>query len=318
MSFTIRHRLRWTVLTAASLALTTAPAAARAQSAMASAGLTAASPSAEPPAQSSSASTPAAGFLGFDRNPYPGDDALPTLHRHFAFAGYWLNLPPGARSNGWTGKRDILRRAGFGFLLLWNGRLDREILAAQHRGTTPARLGEEDAAAAVAAVRREGFPANAIVFLDQEEGGRMLPEQAGYLLAWTEAVARTGFRPGVYASGQPVDEGPAPGGSGRQTITTAQDITDQVRAQHLHPVVLWVAQDACPPANGCSLTPPSLADSGTPGAAVWQYAQSPRRPAITRACARTYAADGNCAPPEPPALFLDLDIAATADPSSGR
>lgn len=257
------------------------------------------------------------GYLGFDRNPYPGDDALPLLRRHFAFAGFWLNVPPGAHSNGWTGKRETLRRAGFGFLVLWNGRLDREILAAQRRGTAPGALGEQDARAAVASAQREGFPLHTVLFLDQEEGGRMLPEQAGYLLAWTEAVARSGFRPGVYASGQPVDEGPAPGG-GRQTITTAGDITAQVRTKHLQPVLLWVAQDACPPANGCSLEPPPLSSSGTPGALVWQYSQSPRRPAITRACAKTYAADGNCVLPERPDLFLDFNVAATADPSDGR
>jgi hypothetical protein len=252
------------------------------------------------------------GYLGFDRNGYPGDDALPLLRRHFAFAGYWLNNPPGASGNGWQGKRELLLSQGFGFLVLFNGRLDAEIVKAQKSGTAPAVLGQNDAAAAVAAARREQFPGGTIVFLDQEEGGRLLPEQAAYLFAWTEAVARSGYRPGVYASGQIVNEGHG------QTITTAGDISSRVAAGHLHAVALWVAEDACPPSNGCVLQSPPPAASGTPDALAWQFAQSPRRKAITAACARSYAADGNCYAPGLPGLFLDLDTASSPDPSHGR
>ncbi len=251
-------------------------------------------------------------FVGFDRNEYPGDGALPALRRHFAFVGYWLNAPPGETANGWVGKREVLRAAGFGFCLLWNGRLDAEILKAQKGGTRPEALGAREGAAAAAAARGEHFPAGATIFLDQEEGGRMLPEQAGYLLAWTEAVAKGGYRPGVYGSGQAVDDGPG------RTITTAEDIRAQVRAKGLHEVTMWVYQDACPPAPGCMLAAPALGKSGTADAEVWQYAQSPRRPEITRGCAKTYAADGNCYVPDLPGMHLDLSVAGTADPSRGR
>lgn len=251
-------------------------------------------------------------FVGFDRNEYPGDAALPVLRRHFSFAGYWLNAPPGATANSWAGKRETLLRAGFGFLLLWNGREDAEILKMQRSGTRPEVLGAREGAAAVAAARGEHFPAGATLYVDQEEGGRMLPEQAGYLLAWTEAVARGGYRPGVYGSGQPVSDGPG------RTITTAEDVRAQVKARGLHDVAMWVYQDACPPSNGCSVVGPALSGSGTAGAEVWQYAQSPRRPEITKACAKTYAADGNCYAPELPGMHLDLSVARSADPSRGR
>ncbi len=260
------------------------------------------------------ASHPSAGaYTGFDRNEYPGDGALPTLRTHFAFAGYWLNNPPGSSQNTWQGKREILLRNGFGFLVLVNGRLDAQIAkASKSPDTTAATLAAKDATDAIAAARREHFPAGAILFLDQEEGGRLTIGQAGYLFAWTEAIARSIYRPGVYASGQPVSDGPG------KTITTAQDIREHVAVQHLHPIALWVYQDACPPANGCTLQPPPRASSGTPGATVWQYAQSPRRRDITSACSTTYAADGNCYAPELPGLILDLNVADSPDPSHGR
>ena len=256
-------------------------------------------------------------YAGFDRNDYPGDAALPELRKHFAFTGYWLTNPPGETSNTWVGKRAILLSQGFGFLVVANGRLDKEILRAAKQGKPPAALAREDAAAAVAAARREGFPAGAIVFLDQEEGGVLLPEPAAYLLAWTEAVAASAYRPGVYASGQPVATGQGPDGK-PATITTIQDIRARVAAGHLHQVAFWVAQDACPPAPGCVLQAPPPDASGTPNAAAWQYAQSPRRRSLTHACAKTYTADGNCDTPAPARFDVDLSSAPTPDPSHGR
>jgi hypothetical protein len=251
-------------------------------------------------------------YVGFDSNVYPGDDVLPALRQHFAFAGYWLNIPPGAEQNMWVGKRDALLRNGFGFLVLANGRFDAQILKAQKAETKPAALGQKDAAAAIAAAQREHFPAHTIIFLDQEEGGRLLDEQAAYLFAWTETVARSNYLPGVYASGQPVKE------EHGHTITTAQDIREHVAAQHLHAIALWIAQDACPPSNGCTLRPPPLSASGTPDIAAWQYSQSPRRKSITRACGKTYAADGNCYAPGLPKFQLDMNESSSADPSHGR
>jgi hypothetical protein len=250
--------------------------------------------------------------VGFDSNDYPGDDALPALHQHFAFAGYWLTNPPGAHNNTWLGKRDTLLRNGFGFLVLANGKTDAEISRAKRTGTTPAALGAKDAATAISAARREGFSSHTILFLDQEEGGRLNANQSAYLLAWTEAVAHSGYLAGVYASGQPVDDAPG------KTITTIQNIRELVAAQHLHEIAFWVYQDACPPATGCTMQPPHLASAGTPDVVAWQYAQSPRRKEITAACAKTYSADGNCYAPELPNFTLDLSVATSPDPSHGR
>lgn len=96
--------------------------------------------------------TSQAGYFGFDRNEYPGDNLLPALRRSFSYTGYWLNNPPGAKSNGWVGKRATLKAHGFGFMILYNGRLD-----AQLTGKDAAALGRSDAAAAVSAAKKEGF-----------------------------------------------------------------------------------------------------------------------------------------------------------------
>jgi hypothetical protein len=265
------------------------------------------------------AAPPAGPFVGFDRNLYPGDERLAGLRQHFDFAGFWITPPPGETINTWTGKRPQLLRAGFGFLILANGRLDAQIKAAQIKGLklSPAALGRKDADAAIASARREGFPPGAILFLDQEEGGRLLPEQADYLFAWTEAVAASPYKPGAYLSGQPNGDGTGPDGK-PAFITTAQDVREHIAADHLHDITLWVYQDACPPAPGCTTRPPAFASSGTPGASVWQYAQSPRRPELTRACAATYAADNNCYAGASAGLYLDLDAATSVDPSHGR
>lgn len=261
---------------------------------------------------SGSVQTTAPSHLGFDRNLYPGDTTLPALRKHFAFTGYWLNNPPGETTNTWLGKRDILLRNGFGFLVLFNGREDAQIVRAQRRGTKPEVLGRQDATAAIAAAQRERFPAGTILFLDQEEGGRLLPEQAAYLFSWTEAVAASNYKPGVYLSGQPVDDGPG------KTITTAEDVRQQIAAKHLHPVALFVYQDACPPSKGCTVTPPAISTVGIAEITAWQYAQSPRRSDITRACAKTYAVDNNCYAPGVPGIYLDMDLAVSGDPSHGR
>jgi hypothetical protein len=254
----------------------------------------------------------AGGYVGFDRNDYPGDATMAGMHGQFAFAGYWLTPPPEENANSWVGKREVLKQQGWGFLLLANGKLEKEILKAQKAGTSPGDLGKKDAAVAVAAAKSEGFPARAIVFLDQEEGGRLTDPQAAYLLAWTEAVTASDYRPGVYASGQLTEDGPG------AVIDTIRDIRERVKKGALHEVAMFDAQDTCPPAPGCTVQAKPLSEAGEPGVIAWQYSQSPRRPEITQSCGKTYAKDGNCYAAGFPGVTVDMDMAVTSDPSGGR
>src|SRR5467141_3281593 len=51
---------------------------------------------------------------------------------------------------------------------------------------------------AISAARAEGFPFQTIIFLDQEQGRRLLPEQRFYLHTWVDGVNSAHFLAGVY------------------------------------------------------------------------------------------------------------------------
>ena len=260
-------------------------------------------------------------YAGFDRNDYPGDAALPALRKTFFYTSYWLNNPPGEQRDSWTGKRALLNQNGFGFLVLFNGRTYAEL-----KGTDAAGLGAADGEAAVAAAASEGFPANLLIFLDQEEGGRLLPEQAAYLFAWADALRNHGARPGVYCSGIDVPEA-------RGTINTARDIVERENARSMtspkgkstERLMLWIANDQCPPSPGCTLRTPPLSSVISPQLAgstvAWQYAQSPRRTQFSAGCPANQAQDGKCYAPglaQNADSYVDLDTADSPDPSHGR
>jgi hypothetical protein len=260
------------------------------------------------------------GYLGFDRNEYPGDSALPALRKTFRFTSYWLNTPPEARGNSWVGKRALLKEHGFGFLVLFNGRL------ADALGKDPAALGSADGKAAAAAAEHEGFERGVLIFLDQEEGGRLTPQQVDYLFAWVDAVRAAGDRAGVYCSGITIaDE------SGMistvQHIAELEETRTDKAAEHGRPerLAIWVANDQCPPSPGCTVKKPPMGAGllHLPGvySPVWQYAQSPRRAEFTAGCQKNYAPDNNCYAPGMPQganSFIDLNVAESPDPSEAR
>jgi hypothetical protein len=246
-------------------------------------------------------------YLGFDRNDYPGDANLKALHQTFSYTGYWLNNPPGERANTWAGHRKAVESAGFGFLVLFNGRLYAELKSVNNAK----KIGNSDAQSAAAKARREGFPARTLIFLDQEQGGRMLAEQKAYIYAWVDAVTASGFRAGIYCSGiASTDDG---------GVVTAEDIRASAGNRQ---IVYWAINDGCPPAPGCVFPthPPIPAQSGVGFAEVWQFAQSPQRKDVAGKCSG-YSRDGACYPPGIPQaqqLHIDLNSANSPDPSHGR
>jgi Domain of unknown function (DUF1906) len=247
-------------------------------------------------------------YLGFDLNIFPGDAALPILRKTFAFGGYWLSPPLGEKTNTWTGKRESMRAQGFGFLLLYLGRGTRGLKAE----ADATQKGVLDARSAASAAKCDGFALHSVIFLDIEEGGRLPTTYHAYLRAWAAELARAGYRAGAYCSGIPVGDGPG------ATITTADDIRAHAPSQDF---VYFIFNDFCPPAPGCTFpqNPPSATSGGVPYAAVWQYAQSPRRKERTAHCPPGYNADGNCYAPGDTthSWFLDVSTANSTDPSSG-
>jgi hypothetical protein len=255
----------------------------------------------------SSSNSGAVTYLGFDRNLYPGDDAMPLLRKTFLYSGYWISPPPGEKINTWAGKRQLLQSQGFGFLVLYRGRESRELKTA----ASAAQKSAQDSRYAIANAQKEGFASGTVIFLDIEEGGRLPATYHAYLRAWAAAVAKAGYRPGVYCSAIPTSEGKG------VSILTSDDIRNNIGNQEL---IYWVYNDVCPPAPGCVTknNPPPVKTGGVPYASIWQFVQSPRRKEYTKRCATTYNVDGNCYAPSDTShqWFLDLNSANTPNPSA--
>ncbi len=247
-------------------------------------------------------------FLGFDRNYYPGDDAMKLLRKEFVFTSYWLSNPPQTKSNSWSGKREFLKSIGYGFLPLFSGPTSGEL---RDEPYTLKRVAA-DAQSAIAAARKEGFPPGTVIFLDIEEGGRLPSTYFTYLKLWASLLTEAGFRAGVYCSAIPIDED-----EGLRLITS-DFIRDKMKPVEL---IYWVFSDACPPSPGCNsaLAPLPPTKSGVGYAQVWQFVRSPRDKGSARHC-RGYAKDGQCYAAIDAAhrYNLDLNSASSADPSAPR
>lgn len=261
-----------------------------------------------PRAYCQTASTPSQSYFGFDRNDYPGDDALPILRKSFSFTSYWLGPPPGEKQSTWLGKRALLQSHHFGFVVLFNGKATREITSQKEA----IRQATAQAQQASKLAQQEGFPQGTVIFLDVEEGGRLPPHYHEYLQAWADALTQAGFQAGLYCSGIPVSEGAG------VSITTADDIRAHMGSRQ---IAFWVYNDACPPSFGGSLSSPAPnpSQSGTAYAAIWQTVRSPREKQFSGRCSG-YAKDGNFYAPGDMnrKWFLDVNVATSADPSAPK
>ena len=138
-------------------------------------------------------------FLGMDRNDYPGDADMTALRKTFAFTGYWLNNPPGANQNTWTGQRKALANMGYGFLLLFNGREYAQLKAS---GNAAGRR-HERRGTAVRSARQEGFPAKAICFWIRSRVGACCPSNAPIFMRGLTLLRGPDIAPESTARGSP-------------------------------------------------------------------------------------------------------------------
>lgn len=134
-------------------------------------------------------------YLGFDSSAFPGLEAMAQLRRHFAFCGFYLPAPS-HQDGGWTGHRAALVEAGWGLAPVFVG---REVVGPGSH-LVDLEHGELDGHACNEAMRAEGFPVGARVYLDLENGLPFPAAQQDYVRAWLTAMAAGGYRGGVYCS----------------------------------------------------------------------------------------------------------------------
>jgi len=156
--------------------------------------------------------------MGFDTHTYPGDKTMAAWKAApgapYRWVGYYLPSPC-HKDRSWTGKRQTLTDMGWGIAVVYVGqqtwgRNPRQLSAARlaqllKSGTTcnadlvNADRGAVDAADAIEAAQREGFPARSIVFLDIERMEKMPAGMRDYYRAWSKKLLQDGrYRPGVY------------------------------------------------------------------------------------------------------------------------
>jgi hypothetical protein len=227
-----------------------------------------------------------AGVPGFDTRDYPGDAVMASWRAQspYRWVGYYL-VAPCQTGTSWQGKREALRRMGWGVAVLFIGEQAWAPGAAPPPDSVPARCtranvtgerGAADGRAAAAAARAEGFPRRTVVYLDVERTDSVPDAQLEYARAWARALRTAGYTPGLYAHARNV--GPllaAMRGDGRRGD-----------------VPLWVAAET-------GFTPgthPSA--SGFAEADVWQGAFD-----------RTESWGGT-------ALRVDVDVATSPSPSA--
>ena len=261
---------------------------------------------------------------------------MAALHHTFAFTGYWLTVPPGAEFNQWQGKRALLRDQGWGFLVLANGKLEKEILAAK---ISPGALGQQRRCHSRSSQQRQRVSRHTqSSFSTRKKAAALRAPQAAYLLAWVAAVASSDFAPGVYASGQRTEDDPG------VFITTIDDIRQRIAASMAGNNPIFTASTARlfqppEPTKPSSATSPSstLQDTCAPGPRLARL--SGQTPSQSRRRAQPHRLAILSDPPPPlahaelrrhlrprqpllrpriPHPFLDNDAASTPDPSHGR
>lgn len=241
---------------------------------------------------------PARGVPGFDTRDYPGDT---TMRRWFEASPYrWVGyyLPsPCYTGTTWSGRRPVLRQQGWGFAVLYVGEQDWRAMRPAAGDTVPVAVegarcttanltvenGARHAAEAEAAAAADAFPNGTVVFLNVERVERVSPELREYVRSWVATMLERGrYTPGLYAHDHNAAE---------LYAVVAEEFVRRQRAERPR---LWVARQA-----GFDIARSPI-ESGHAVATVWQG----------RFDTRETWADVT--------LNIDVNVADSADPSSGR
>jgi hypothetical protein len=137
-------------------------------------------------------------YAGFDTGICPGPDQLAWLkaHTNLSWCGYYLAPAPSHDDTSWMGRREALRAQGWGLVPIFLGQ--QTAGPGSHNAIGP--QGSTDGAQAAELARNEGFPPQSCLFLDWEDGSSPSPQAQAYIAAWANAVAESGYQPGLYCS----------------------------------------------------------------------------------------------------------------------
>jgi hypothetical protein len=233
-------------------------------------------------------------YYGFDISTYPGDSQMSTwwTSSPFYWVGFYLAPAPHHSNTSWMSKRSTLKNQGWGLAPIYVGRQ-----AGDGSKLTTAQ-GITDAQNASSLASQAGFPSNAFVFLDIEQGGTLSTAFMNYIKGWiNELFNNTPFNVGVYCNAY-------------QTAAQIRAAVPTIGVQ------FWCVNVNCPPSQGCVGvgTPPDPHGCGVTYSGDWQFAQSPKPggincPGYTGGnCSQTFGGV---------TLLVDLDTSYFANPSFG-
>lgn len=158
-------------------------------------------------------------YLGFDTHTYPGDGNMlawrNAANAPYDWVGYYLPNTPCHEDRSWSGKRDTLKKMGWGIAVVYVGqqswnRTPRRLTPAQlarlrKRGVTcdadylSADRGATEGIDAIRKTEAEGFPHGTVVFLDVERMEATPARMRDYYKSWVATLLTDGrFVPGVY------------------------------------------------------------------------------------------------------------------------
>ena len=135
---------------------------------------------------------------GFDTDIFPGLEQMAWLrtHTNLSWCGYYLAPAPSHQNTSWMGNRAALAAQGWRIAPIYVG---QQVSGPGSKILSDGR-GMVDGAEAASLMAGEGFPNDACIYLDLENGAPLTNDQADYVASWAWAVDYAGFRPGVYCS----------------------------------------------------------------------------------------------------------------------